>query len=243
MDAMRFRALSESEGQEALGAGTDRHRRGTIQTHARGEAVELLPHRCVWWPGSATLLVADLHWGKSETFRVAGAPVPGGVLEADLARLDAAVSETGARRVLVLGDLLHAGVGITPGLVEQIRAWRAGPARDVELTVVRGNHDRRIALVAEAWGLTVHQGTLREGPFAFQHEPGEEDGCFTWAGHIHPMAVIRGKTDSLRLPCFWMSPRMGVLPAFSAFTRGLTIRPAVNERLYAMTGQRVVEAE
>jgi DNA ligase-associated metallophosphoesterase len=215
--------------------------RRTLDVHACGEPVELLPERAVWWPGAQTLLVADLHWGKSETFRVAGAPVPGGVLSADLARLDAAIAATGARRVLVLGDLLHAGVGITPGLVEHVRAWREGSARVLQVTVVPGNHDRRLDLVAEAWRLHVEHTTLREGPFAFQHEPGEEEGCFTWAGHVHPMAVISGRTDSVRLPCFWMSPRMGVLPAFSAFTRGLTIRPAVNERLYAVTAERVVE--
>jgi DNA ligase-associated metallophosphoesterase len=220
------------------------HRRGraTIPLHACGEPVELLPERAVWWPAAATLLVADLHWGKSETFRVAGAPVPGGVLDSDLARLDAAIGATGARRVIVLGDLLHAGVGITPGLVEQVAAWRAGPGRSIELVVVPGNHDRRIDLVTEAWRLDVRRPTFREGPFAFQHEPGEEDGCFTWAGHVHPMGVLSGRTDSVRLPCFWMSPRMGVLPAFSAFTRGLTITPAVNERLYALAEDRVVEA-
>jgi metallophosphoesterase superfamily enzyme len=96
--------------------------------------------------------------------------------------------------------------------------------------------------VADAWGLRIERGTMREGPFAFQHEPGEHDEAFTWSGHLHPMAVLSGRMDSVRLPCFWMSPNMGVLPAFSAFTRGLTIRPAVNERLYAIAGERVVEA-
>lgn len=212
-----------------------------MATHACGEPVELLPERAVWWPRAATLLVADLHWGKSETFRFAGAPIPGGVLEADLARLEGAVAATGAKRILVLGDLLHAGVGVTAGLLERVSAWRDGPAKRLEVVLVRGNHDRRLDLVAEAWRLTVHDGTLKEGPFAFQHEPGEEDGCFTWAGHVHPMAVVSGRTDSVRLPCFWMSPRMGVLPAFSVFTRGLTIRPAVNERVYVVAGGRVVE--
>src|SRR5262245_20817950 len=137
--------------------------RATVDTHACGERVELLPERAVWWPAAATLLVADLHWGKSETFRVSGAPVPGGVLESDLARLDAVVGATGARRVLVLGDLLHAGIGITPGLLEQVAAWRSGRARDLDLSVVPGNHDRRLDLVTESWRLTVCRGTMREG--------------------------------------------------------------------------------
>lgn len=240
MDSISFRARSASDGPDAPDARQDGPRRGTIQTHACGEALELLPERAVWWPAAQTLLVADLHWGKSETFRVAGAPVPGGVLAADLARLQAAIAATGARRVLVLGDLLHAGIGITPGLLEEVGAWRENLVRAIELTVVPGNHDRRIDLVAEPWRLRVEHATLREGPFAFQHEPGEQEGCFTWAGHVHPMAVISGRTDAVRLPCFWMSPRMGVLPAFSAFTRGLTIRPAANERLYAVTRGSVI---
>jgi DNA ligase-associated metallophosphoesterase len=233
-------AISQGRQGRAGRTGPCDTGRAAIATHAGAEPVELLPERAVWWPAAATLLVADLHWGKSEAFWAAGAPVPGGVLEADLARLSAAIAAPGAQRLIVLGDILHADDGLTPGMIERVCDWRSGPARGLEVWVVPGNHDRALDRVAGPWGLTVRRGEVREGPFAFRHEPAEEDGCFTWAGHLHPMGVLRGRTDAVRLPCFWMSARGGVLPAFSAFTRGLTIAPAENERLYAVAGERVV---
>src|SRR4051812_41265259 len=86
--------------------------------------VMLLPHRAVYWPAAATLLIADLHLGKSETYRTLGAAIPDGVLHADLSRLEAALGLTGARRLIVLGDLLHAAAGLTDRLIATVAQWR-----------------------------------------------------------------------------------------------------------------------
>ncbi|HET7427286.1 MAG TPA: DEAD/DEAH box helicase, partial [Gemmatimonadales bacterium] len=51
-----------------------------------GEDLVLLPERALFWPRTATLVVADLHWGKAATFRAAGIPIPTGTTGEDLAR-------------------------------------------------------------------------------------------------------------------------------------------------------------
>jgi DNA ligase-associated metallophosphoesterase len=208
--------------------------------------VVLLPHRAVYWPAARTLLVADLHWGKCETFRAHGAPLPQGILQADLRRLSAALEATGAERVVVLGDVLHAAAGITEWMVETVGAWRAERA-SLALVAVPGNHDRRIWVVADAWGLQVTGPQVREGPFVFQHDPldpvgPEHAGCYTWAGHVHPAVNLRGRSDHLRLPCFWLRDRMGVLPAFSLFTGGAAIDVGDGDEVYAIGDGRVVRA-
>jgi uncharacterized protein len=206
--------------------------------------VWLLPERAVFWPAARTLLVADLHWGKCETFRTGGAPLPHGLLEADLARLDAALRTTEAERLLVLGDLLHATSGITEWLVETVALWRhARPA--LAIGAIPGNHDRRISLIAEAWGLAMQAAELVEPPFAFLHDPGHSrdvDGLYAWAGHIHPMVTLRGRGDALRLPAFWMGSRVGVLPAFSSFTDGLSVLPEPGDAVYAIGPEGVLRA-
>ena len=88
-----------------------------------GEEVELLPERALWWPATRTLAVADLHWGKEETFHAFGIPVPGGVLADDLSRLGAAVERTRPARLLVLGDMVHGR--LHPGAIGEVGAWRA----------------------------------------------------------------------------------------------------------------------
>jgi uncharacterized protein len=204
--------------------------------------VILLPERAVFWPARRTLMIADLHLGKKQTFWAAGAPIPAGVLDADLATLDHLIRRTEATRLLVLGDLLHTSIGLTPQLVDHVAAWRSrlGGGRHVEFAVVPGNHDRALGRVAEAWGLAITAAVHIEEGFAFRHDPpsgpGESGGggVYTWSGHLHPQVRLSGRGDSLRLPCFWMTPTHAVLPAFSAFTRGMTIRPARGDRLFGV---------
>ena len=42
-----------------------------------GEAVRLLPERCLYWGRRRTLILADPHFGKADAFRAAAVPVPG----------------------------------------------------------------------------------------------------------------------------------------------------------------------
>ncbi len=65
-----------------------------------GEQVYLLSERALYWPGTSTLVVADLHWGKASTFRAAGIPVPIGTTSDDLARLDRAREQVSSEKFL-----------------------------------------------------------------------------------------------------------------------------------------------
>jgi uncharacterized protein len=197
--------------------------------------VALLPHRAIYWPAARTLLVADLHWGKCETFRAGGAPLPQGLLEADLQRLSNALRATESSRLIVIGDLLHTAIGITDWLVDTIAEWRERHA-GIEILVAPGNHDRRIAAVADIWRLSIAGAVYEEGPFAFVHDPDDAApaaGQYSWAGHLHPMITLRGRGDCIRLPCFWMGQAVGVLPAFSAFTDGMSIQPEPGDAVVA----------
>jgi DNA ligase-associated metallophosphoesterase len=207
-----------------------------VESASRTAEVFLLPHRAVYWPCARSLLVADLHWGKCETFRAAGAPLPQGLLQSDLQRLDAALRSTESERLVVIGDLLHASMGITEWLVDCIHAWRA-QHRTLEILVVPGNHDRRIGTVADAWGLTLASSSHEEGPFVFTHDPGDippEAVGFAWAGHIHPMITLRGRGDAIRVPAFHMTPGAGILPAFSSFTDGISVVPTAGDSVFAI---------
>lgn len=212
--------------------------------HVAGEEVWLTDSRAAWWPRASTLIVADLHLGKSETLAATGVPMPRGVCDEMLRRLGDEVSRWGASRVLVLGDLLHAPAGLAPGLIDQVGEWRAGLG--AQIWVVPGNHDRSIDRVVNPWLLTMCEPAIEEEPFRFVHN-GDADACtglqgkFTWCGHVHPAVWLKGNGDCVRLPCFRISPRMGTLPAFSRFTAGAPIVPGVQERIFAVAPGAVVE--
>ncbi len=205
-----------------------------------GERLELLAERAAFWPERSTLLVADLHWGKTETFRAHGIALPDGTLGGDLGRLSAALARTGARRVVVLGDLVHHASGLTPGLTEQIvdfrRRWPG------EFVLVRGNHDKASIAFPKAWGVEIVERELEDGPFLLRHEPVPAAGRYVWAGHLHPQVRLVGRGDALTLPCYHLGRDVGVLPAFSAFTGGLLVRRRRGERVFALVEGHVIEA-
>src|SRR5947208_5965652 len=113
-----------------------------MRTTIAGETVRFLPERVLFWERTATLLAADVHVGKGAAFRAAALPLPGGTTAADLDRLADLIVRHQARRLFLLGDLVHARAGLTPNTLAALAAWR-DRLPSVEIILVRGNHDRR----------------------------------------------------------------------------------------------------
>jgi DNA ligase-associated metallophosphoesterase len=212
-----------------------------MEIELAGERVRLLAERALYWEREKTLIAADLHWGKAAAFRAGGIPVPRGTTAADLARLGHALWHTGARRLILLGDLLHAREWRGAETVRTIREWRAA-ARDLELVLIRGNHDRRAGDPPSDFGIEVVNGPLRAGPFALRHEPERVEGAYVLAGHVHPGVTVRGPgRERLRLPCFALGRSVGILPAFGEFTGTALTDPGPGGRVYVIAGDDVVE--
>ncbi|HYC33446.1 MAG TPA: ligase-associated DNA damage response endonuclease PdeM [Gemmatimonadales bacterium] len=207
-----------------------------------GEAVRLLPERALFWPRSCALVVADVHWGKAAAFRSAGIPIPGGATRRDLDRLDSAIGRTGARRLIVLGDLFHARAGrVATRTLANLRSWRA-ERESLEIQLVRGNHDRHAGDPPPDLRINCLDAPAFLPPFVMRHEPRLTDGGYTLAGHVHPGVVISGRgLFSDRLACFVVGERLAVLPAFGSFTGMGMVRPEEGERLFAVAEDEVVE--
>jgi DNA ligase-associated metallophosphoesterase len=207
-----------------------------LEIEVAGAPVHLLAQRAAFLPDASTLLVADAHIGKAVSFRRLGVPVPRGTTAQTLATLDTLLAATQARRIVFLGDLLHARRGRAEATAAA--AWRARHAA-VELVLVRGNHDRHAGDPPREWGVAVVGTVLRLGPFALAHLPQPLAGAYVLAGHLHPAAVVGAGWERLRLPCFHFGAEVGVLPAFGAFTGMHTVRRAASDRVYVIAGDAV----
>ena len=209
-----------------------------------GEPVRLLAERALYWEREHALVVADLHWGKAATFRAAGIPLPPGATADDLARLDRALARTGARRLILLGDLFHAREGRrAAATLATVGAWRAThPALDVLL--VRGNHDRRAGDPPADLGVIVVDAPHHLRPFALLHEPAASSEGYTLAGHLHPGFVMSGPARQReRLACFVIGARGAILPAFGSFTGTLAMSARPDDRVYVIAGDSVISVD
>ena len=196
--------------------------------------LHLLAHKAAFEPDLSLLLVADAHIGKAVSFRRLGVPVPAGSTDDALQRLDQLLASTGARGIVFLGDLLHSVRAQGPSTRAALGAWRQRHA-GLDLTLVRGNHDRHAGDPPAALGVRCVDGPLRLGPWALVHHPEPVPGAYALAGHVHPGVVLAGRArDRLRLPCFHFGAAIGLLPAFGAFT-GLHIMPRqAGDQLFAV---------
>jgi DNA ligase-associated metallophosphoesterase len=213
---------------------------GEIRVDLLGESLVLLPERAAFWERAATLIVADAHLGKAASFRAAAIPLPGGTTTAALGRLASALQRTGARRLLLLGDFFHARSGRASRTLAAIADWRERHA-DLEIVLVRGNHDKGAGDPPGEWRFECVNEPLIEPPFAFRHHPAEEAAGYVMAGHIHPAVVLDGLARQReKLPCFLFGGRVALLPAFGDFTGGASVRPRRGDRVYAIAGDEVV---
>lgn len=206
-----------------------------------GEQLVLLPERAAYWGRARTLLVADPHFGKAAAFRAAGVPVPRGTTTGSLARLDAALTRTGATRIAFLGDFLHAREGREPETTRVVAEWRRRYAA-IDMVLVRGNHDKRAGDPGPEIDIRPVDGPVTEPPFVLTHKPAVSDRGYVICGHVHPAARLTGPgRESVRLPCFWAQSRTMVLPGFGEFTGVADIEAEPGDRVWVIADGAVLD--
>ena len=199
-----------------------------------GEELLLTEGRAVYWPRERALLVADLHLEKASFFAQHGQPLPPYDSRETLERVALAIRETGARRVITLGDNFHDSKGATRlephacGMLEAL-------TRAVDWVWITGNHDIKDASV-EAQG--VDELTVRGIALRHEARPGETGAELS--GHYHPKLRVTARGRSVARPCAVASESRLILPAFGALTGGMDAAdPAI---LGALQPARAIDA-
>lgn len=195
-----------------------------VDLEIAGQTIQLLPGYAAFWKDQKTLLIADLHLGRSGVFHSQSLALPEGADAADLARLSALIQQSGAERLFILGDLFHARAGMTEETRAGLDAWLS--AQSISVGLVEGNHDRRSRPYGLSESIDVFEEDLIEAPFRFAHEPSKADGLYTMAGHLHPGMRLRDAAGcSHRTKAFWRTEHFLVLPAFGALTSFASVPP------------------
>jgi uncharacterized protein len=203
------------------------------------------PERSLFWEEENTLIIADMHLGKSGHFRKEGIAIPQSVYKADLQRLISQLYLFKVDRLIIAGDLTHSTMNKELDLFIK---WRKDFS-SLHIDLVKGNHD----ILDDSWydeaGISISAKQLEAGPFVFLHdlkhysklnEAHKELYAFT--GHMHPGISLKGQgRQSLSFPCFYFAKDFCVLPAFSRFTGTYKVKPQKDETVFAVVDNSIMQ--
>ncbi|KRQ11012.1 phosphoesterase [Bradyrhizobium pachyrhizi] len=183
----------------------------------------------LFWEQQSLLVVSDLHLEKGSSFANRGVLLPPYDTVATLGRLAAVIARHDPRQVIALGDSFHD---------RDAHARLSDPDREALAALqlrrnwiwISGNHDP--ALPSDLGGVVATEVAI--GPIVFRHEPTGAAGEI--AGHLHPKARVPTRGRSIERRCFACDGERAVMPAFGAYTGGLSIRDAAFTRIFGSPG-------
>ncbi|MBL8800284.1 MAG: metallophosphoesterase [Planctomycetia bacterium] len=217
--------------------------RGELTDHAAacGSALRvfddwfLTPQRAAVHRPTATAVIADPHLGYDRARQRGGEAVPFVAAHSLLAALRTLAIEYGVQQLVIAGDLVENRAGL-PAVSELLAGLE--PLHINLAAVVPGNHDR--GLTAKFPQFTVCHEGIEMGGWRVLHGDGRLPRARIVQGHIHPCVRLAGQTA----PCFLVSERRIVLPAFSADAAGVNILRQAGwsrYRCYVVAGPRVLD--
>lgn len=180
------------------------------------EILVLTNQRAVYWPVEKMLILSDLHVGKAAHFRKSGIALPQQVASRDMERLQQLLAHYQPEKVLITGDLLHAGMNTEVALLRAIIEETAAS----EFLLVKGNHDRMSDGGFAAMGIRLLADGFSLRKIHFTHGDQQfSTAVHTISGHLHPGVHVQiGRKSTMRFPCFVLSEMQLILPAFSLFS-------------------------
>ena len=210
-----------------------------VEIQISGVDCLLHPEKVMFFPEGKMLLISDLHLGKGQHFRKNGLAIPLGLMESNFKRLEALCTLFDPLELLFLGDLFHSDPNAS---IDRFAAFRQKSSADFRL--IMGNHDIYDRPMYEELGIECcTELEHRELLLVHDEQDVEETEMHVVSGHIHPAIRLReaATKKSLRLPVFVLGESRSYLPAFGAFTGMHVIKAQVQDRLYAIAEEQIIE--
>jgi len=194
----------------------------------------LSSEKCIFWEEKKTLILSDLHFGKTGHFRKSGIAVPQDAFKEDMQRFVSLLQNYKPNNVIVIGDMFHSHDNKEHALFLK---WRKD-FEQLNIQLVMGNHD----ILHKKWysdaGIELLEGCHAMNEICFVHDIEDtemEEGKYYFSGHVHPgISISSGPRQSVHLPCFYFTKQYAVLPAFGKFTGTYPIKPKRGENVFAI---------
>ncbi len=202
--------------------------------------IYLLKEKAIWIPELSSLFLADLHFGKAAHFRKSGIPIPEHIHDGDLYQISNLIAQYNPAQFFFLGDLFHSDWnGQWKILIDFLADYK-----ETQFHLVKGNHDVLSPSFYEQSTLTIHEEPFEYGKLWLSHEPANNTPAerLNLCGHIHPGVRIVGKArQTFRIPCFHLLKNQLILPAFGHFTGLALVKPTEFDKIFGVTGEKVIQ--
>lgn len=132
----------------------------------QNEVFTFTNQRALFWKKEKALILSDLHIGKTAHFRKNGIALANQIMKNDLERLSILIEYFQPDKFIVVGDLLHAGDNSD---VDEFCIWK-NQYKDLEFTLVEGNHDRISKKLESKLCLNSKSTSLEIDNFTFVHD-------------------------------------------------------------------------
>ena len=183
--------------------------------------VELLPHLsgALYVPEYESLIISDLHLEQGTSLAKRGLHVPPFDTVSTLAILEEIAAVANPKRLIFLGDSFHDGEGEARLEEKHLDKLHKLTMAHETLWII-GNHDPDPPQSIGGQGAE----SLALGPLTLRHEPHKHlKGEIEIAGHLHPGCGLNLRGRHVRGKCFIADRQRLVMPAFGAYTGGLSI--------------------
>lgn len=211
-----------------------------IRITFRDQALILSALKAIYWVENESLILSDLHLAKAGHFRKSGIAIPGPVNDGNLSRLDTLITRYSPKRILFLGDLFHSTKNTEWNI---FKSWRS-TYPEIEMHLAVGNHDFHAPEEYESLGLICSE-SIEADPFILLHDKSTNDdtsSLFPISGHVHPSVKMVGKgRQAKRVPCFFLGEFGLLLPAFGNFTGTHTIKPGVDDVVFGIIENQIMQ--
>jgi DNA ligase-associated metallophosphoesterase len=202
----------------------------TLDIAFAGTAVTLDAEGVLVFGDTATLVVSDLHLEKGSRAGRRGYLAPALDTHDTLLRLAGIVDRYAPRRVICLGDSFDDAFAGERMISEDRAVLHKLCASVPEWVWVSGNHDPNPPGFCQGERVDVYE----INGIALRHQPSARETRPQIIGHYHPRAgVWANRRAQVSGPCFCYSDSLMIMPAFGAYTSGISCASPAIAGLFA----------
>ena len=205
----------------------------------------LSPDRTILWEKQNTLILADLHLGRTGHDRRKGTAISPKIYTEDLQRLFSQILYSKADQLIIVGGLSHFN---TNKEMELFKKWR-NDFSALTIHLVNDNEDPFVEQWYKEMNITRTDHFVLD-KFSFRHNPKKINmattisGAYSFCGLQHPGIPIKeiGKKTA-QVPCFYFKNSFALLPAFSRYTVLSKVSPKKTENVFAIVENSLLQVQ